>query len=111
MRPGENLEIRIPTPDIPAGSVAGSTMLGRMPPPDHSTDDPRLARLPLRAPTPRSWAELAARQLPRFLSDHAVCEQQAAVSALSLVGKYPDERDEATSPLPHALAWPPVDGS
>ncbi|MEM6455165.1 MAG: tRNA isopentenyl-2-thiomethyl-A-37 hydroxylase MiaE [Acidobacteriota bacterium] len=47
--------------------------------------------LPVRHLTPRSWAELAAANLPIFLADHAICEQQAAVFGLSLVGHYPDD--------------------
>jgi len=39
--------------------------------------------------TPASWAERAAARLPELLADHAACELQAAVSALSLVGFYP----------------------
>ena len=49
------------------------------------------ASLPLLHATPRSWAELAAARLPEFLADHAVCEQQVAVYALSLTGLYPDD--------------------
>ena len=49
------------------------------------------AALPLLHPTPRSWAELAAANLPEFLADHAVCEQQVAVYALSLAGYYPED--------------------
>jgi len=48
---------------------------------------------PLLSRTPRSWAERAAASLPLFLSDHAICEQQAAASALSLVGLYPDDEE------------------
>ncbi len=57
--------------------------------------------LPLLTWTPRSWAELAARQLPDFLADHAICEQQAALFALSLVGHYSDDEElvEAMSAL------------
>lgn len=57
--------------------------------------------LPLLSWTPRSWAELAARQLPEFLADHAICEQQAALFGLSLVGHYPDDEElvEAMSAL------------
>ncbi|HKV08935.1 MAG TPA: tRNA isopentenyl-2-thiomethyl-A-37 hydroxylase MiaE [Thermoanaerobaculia bacterium] len=51
------------------------------------------AALPLLHPTPRSWAELAASRLPEFLADHAVCEQQVAVYALSLTGYYPDDAE------------------
>jgi tRNA-(ms[2]io[6]A)-hydroxylase len=50
-----------------------------------------LSALPLLHRTPRSWAELAAAHLPEFLADHAVCEQQVAVYALSLAGYYPDD--------------------
>ena len=49
------------------------------------------AALPLLHPTPRSWAELAAANLPEFLADHAVCEQQVAVYALSLAGYYRED--------------------
>ena len=49
--------------------------------------------LPLLAPTPRSWAELAAANLPLFLADHAVCEQQAALTALNLVAHYPEDEE------------------
>jgi tRNA-(ms[2]io[6]A)-hydroxylase len=51
------------------------------------------AALPLLHPTPRSWAKLAAACLPEFLADHAVCEQQVAVYALSLAGYYPDDAE------------------
>jgi tRNA-(ms[2]io[6]A)-hydroxylase len=49
------------------------------------------ASLPLLHATPRSWAELAAANLPEFLADHAVCEQQVALYALSLAGYYPED--------------------
>ena len=49
------------------------------------------AELPLLTATPSSWAELAASQLDFFLADHAVCEQQAALFGLSLVGHYPED--------------------
>ena len=57
--------------------------------------------LPLLATTPRAWAELAAANLDVFLADHAVCEQQAALNALSLIGQYPadDELIERMSAL------------
>ena len=51
------------------------------------------AALPLLHATPRSWAELAAANLPEFLADHAVCEQQVAIYALSLAGYYPDDAE------------------
>lgn len=51
------------------------------------------AALPLLHPTPRSWAQLAAANLPDFLADHAVCEQQVALYALSLAGYYPEDAE------------------
>jgi tRNA-(ms[2]io[6]A)-hydroxylase len=57
--------------------------------------------LPLFSPTAQGWAELAAGHLDVFLPDHAVCEQQAALTALNLVAHYPedDELVEAMSAL------------
>lgn len=55
--------------------------------------DEVFAQLPLLHATPRSWAELAASRLPEFLADHAVCEQQVAMYALSLAGYYPDDAE------------------
>jgi tRNA-(ms[2]io[6]A)-hydroxylase len=52
---------------------------------------PETPSLPLLSTTPRRWAELAAANLPIFLADHAVCEQQAALTALTLLGQYPDD--------------------
>jgi len=49
--------------------------------------------LPLLHATPRSWAEIAAASLSEFLADHAVCEQQVAMYALSLAGFYPDDTE------------------
>jgi tRNA-(ms[2]io[6]A)-hydroxylase len=58
-----------------------------------TTFDDVYAALPLLHATPRSWAELAAANLPEFLADHAVCEQQVAMYALSLAGYYPDDAE------------------
>lgn len=58
-----------------------------------SHDAARSAPGPLLSTTPRAWAELAARQLPVFLADHAVCEQQAAIAALALAGAYPQDAE------------------
>lgn len=55
--------------------------------------DDVFAELPLLSRSPEGWAQLAAGELPAFLADHAVCEQQAALFALSLVGHYPEDRD------------------
>jgi tRNA-(ms[2]io[6]A)-hydroxylase len=66
----------------------------RMPRPETRKATPvLLEELPLLCPTPAGWAELAAADLPCFLADHAVCEQQAALSALNLVAHYPDDRE------------------
>ncbi len=51
------------------------------------------SELPLLSATADSWARLAAENLPVFLSDHAICEQQAALSALALVGWYPADSE------------------
>ena len=50
-----------------------------------------MTSLRLRSRTPDSWAALvmAKENLPAFVADHAVCELQASVYALSLVGAYP----------------------
>ncbi len=47
--------------------------------------------LGLRSRTPDSWAAhvMSKENLPAFVADHAVCELQASVHALSLVGTYP----------------------
>jgi tRNA-(ms[2]io[6]A)-hydroxylase len=47
--------------------------------------------LPLLTPTADGWAELARANLGVFLRDHAVCEQQAALTALNLVAHYPED--------------------
>src|ERR1044072_3685349 len=52
-----------------------------------------LTALPLVVPTRDEWAPLAAAQLPTFLADHPVCEQQVAVYALSLAGHYPGDHE------------------
>jgi tRNA-(ms[2]io[6]A)-hydroxylase len=51
-----------------------------------------VTRIALRSRTPAAWADrvLARENLPAFVADHAVCELQASVYALSLVGAYPD---------------------
>jgi len=56
----------------------------------------------LRSKTPPEWAERSVARLPELLADHAVCELQAAVYALSLVGDYP--RDAALVDRLSALA-------
>lgn len=50
-----------------------------------------MTEIALRSRTPAAWADrvLAKESLPAFVADHAVCELQASVYALSLVGAYP----------------------
>lgn len=62
-----------------------------MPAPSPVSYDEVARELPLLISTPRTWAELAASNLPIFLADHAVCEQQVAQYALALAGWYPDD--------------------
>ncbi|HQR46113.1 MAG TPA: tRNA isopentenyl-2-thiomethyl-A-37 hydroxylase MiaE, partial [Thermoanaerobaculia bacterium] len=50
-----------------------------------------LPEIRLLSRTPAAWAERAAAHLPELLADHAACELQAAVAALSLVGFYPQD--------------------
>lgn len=47
----------------------------------------------LRSRTPEAWAVrvMEKANLPAFLADHAVCELQASMQALSLVGTYPGD--------------------
>ena len=49
------------------------------------------SELPLLVATSTDWAQLAAANLPIFLADHAVCEQQVAQYALALAGWSPDD--------------------
>jgi tRNA-(ms[2]io[6]A)-hydroxylase len=58
---------------------------------EETDSDGVFADLPLLSRTPETWAPLAAADLRAFLSDHAVCEQQAALSAMALIGQYPDD--------------------
>jgi len=51
------------------------------------------AAIPLRSATPDSWALRSVARFPELLADHAVCELQASVHALSLVGAYPDDAE------------------
>lgn len=49
--------------------------------------------LPLLTATSTDWARLAAEHLPVFLADHAICEKQAALTALNLVAHYPEDAE------------------
>ncbi len=52
-----------------------------------------LDELPLLSASPPGWAKLAANRIDLFLADHAGCEQQAALSALSLADRYMDDQE------------------
>jgi tRNA 2-(methylsulfanyl)-N6-isopentenyladenosine37 hydroxylase len=62
-----------------------------LPPVSSLSYDDVARELPLLVPTAPAWAELAAANLPVFLADHAVCEQQVAQYALALAGWYPED--------------------
>ena len=45
--------------------------------------------LGLKLPTDPRWVNLAEMDLEEILTDHAYCEQKAAVSCISLISQYP----------------------
>ena len=47
--------------------------------------------LGLKLPTDPRWADLAAISVQAILTDHAYCEQKAAISMISLIQSYPEE--------------------
>ncbi len=47
--------------------------------------------LGLKLPTDPRWVNLAEKSLEEILTDHAYCEQKAAVSCISLIQSYPDK--------------------
>lgn len=47
--------------------------------------------LGLRLPTDPRWVDLAGISLEDILTDHAYCEQKAALTCISLIQKYPDK--------------------
>ena len=57
--------------------------------------------LGLQLPTDPRWVDLAAMQLEDILTDHAYCEQKAALTCISLIQKYPENEKMLTelSPL------------
>src|ERR1700704_3846518 len=46
--------------------------------------------LGLQLPTDPRWVDLASIQLEDILTDHAYCEQKAALTCISLIQKYPE---------------------
>jgi len=49
--------------------------------------------LRLQLPTDPRWANLAEISLEAVLTDHAYCEQKAAMSCISLIQKFPDKEE------------------
>ena len=49
--------------------------------------------LGLQLPTDPRWVDLAAMDLGEILTDHAYCEQKAALSCISIVQAFPDKPD------------------
>jgi tRNA-(ms[2]io[6]A)-hydroxylase len=58
--------------------------------------------LNLAEPTPRAWAERAARAIDAILLDHAHCEKKAAAAAVQLVFRYPSEKQLVREVVPLA---------
>ena len=56
------------------------------------------AILGLQLPTDPRWVELAGKSLTDILTDHAYCEQKAAVSCISLIQRY-NQREKLVSAL------------
>ncbi|MCI5083169.1 MAG: tRNA-(ms[2]io[6]A)-hydroxylase [Saprospiraceae bacterium] len=54
--------------------------------------------LGLKLPTDPRWVNMASMDLEEILTDHAYCEQKAAVSCISLISQYP-EREEMVREL------------
>ena len=49
--------------------------------------------LGLKLPTDPRWADLTAISIEAILTDHAYCEQKAALSMISLIQQYPEENE------------------
>jgi len=49
--------------------------------------------LGLKLPTDPRWVNLAEKALEEILTDHAYCEQKAALSCISLIQAYPERKD------------------
>lgn len=45
----------------------------------------------LQSETDTAWITLVSDNLDKLLADHAYCERKAAASAMSLIGRYPDD--------------------
>ena len=47
--------------------------------------------LGLRLPTDPRWVDLAEKSLEEILTDHAYCEQKAAITCISLIQRYSEK--------------------
>jgi tRNA-(ms[2]io[6]A)-hydroxylase len=55
---------------------------------DPSLSQDTKAILGLQLPTDPRWVDLAEKSLQEILTDHAYCEQKAAISCISLIQRY-----------------------
>src|SRR6266404_6133046 len=56
--------------------------------------------LGLKLPTDPRWANLAEKSMEEILTDHAYCEQKAALSCISLIQRYSDKEKLVTELSP-----------
>lgn len=49
--------------------------------------------LGLKLPTDPRWVNIVEKNIHEILTDHAICEQKAASTAISLIVRYPEETD------------------
>ena len=65
------------------------------------SDKTHLTTLGLKLPTDPRWTDLASMNLEEILTDHAYCEQKAAISCISLIQAYPEREEmvEALAPV------------
>lgn len=54
------------------------------------SSDLKSTKLGLKLPTDPRWANMAEDQLEEILTDHAYCEQKAALTCISLISRFPD---------------------
>jgi len=57
------------------------------------TSDLAAVRAHLASETPAAWVEVALREIPTLLVDHANCEKKAAATAMNLMYRYVDRPD------------------
>ena len=56
--------------------------------------------LGLQLPTDPRWVNLAEKSLEEILTDHAYCEQKAAITCISLIQRYSDKEKVVTELSP-----------